>query len=306
MFRRFQQHDLRLVTELNGVWDFAFLGDVDPEAVDVASIEFNDRMAVPGCFDATPGYAGQRGLVAYRTRAILHDDTPHRLILDGVHYWCRVFVGGQALRDHAGGFTRFATDIVGHPAGETEVVVLVDNRFDYERCPLHLDYFDWYHYGGIARGAESHRLGDLWIDALKVVTQDIATREVALTIDYGAVEPPGPTDLTVTCDGQVVLSEKVDLAATRAASTTKGWWTSTAGLSWPTTWSSGTFARFEPETTRMRRQSLGLVRPRTTTSVLCDARSVTRYLAKEMLDDTPRTFHCCTRTTPVDGKGPTF
>jgi len=214
MFRRFQQHDLRLVTELNGVWDFAFLGDVDPEAVDVASIEFNDRMAVPGCFDATPAYAGQRGLVAYRTRAILHDDTPHRLILDGVHHWCRVFVGGQALRDHAGGFTRFSTDVTCLPAGETDIVVLVDNRFDYERCPLHLDYFDWYHYGGIARGAEFHRLGDLWIDALKVVTQDIATREVALTIDYGAVEPPGPTDLTVTCDGQVVLSEKVNLAAT--------------------------------------------------------------------------------------------
>ena len=213
MLRRFREHDLRQVTELDGLWDFAFLGDCDPEAVDVAAIEFADRMAVPGCFDATPAYAGRRGLVAYRTRVLLRDDTPHRLILDGVHHWCRVFVGGKWLRDHAGGFTRFAADVVGHRAGETDVVVLVDNRFDYERCPLHQEYFDWYHYGGIARAAELHRLGKLWMDGLRVVTEDVATRTLRLTIDYGAVEPPGPTDLAVTCDGQVVLQERVDLRA---------------------------------------------------------------------------------------------
>jgi beta-glucuronidase len=38
MRRRFREHDLRQVTELDGLWDFAFLGDCDPEAVDVVSI----------------------------------------------------------------------------------------------------------------------------------------------------------------------------------------------------------------------------------------------------------------------------
>ncbi|HSQ38630.1 MAG TPA: hypothetical protein VLM78_00605, partial [Anaerolineales bacterium] len=79
MTRRFRQHDARLVTPLDGVWDFAFLGDVDPEAVDVGSIVFNDRMAVPGCFDATPAYAGKRGLTAYRTTLSLHDAGRYRL-----------------------------------------------------------------------------------------------------------------------------------------------------------------------------------------------------------------------------------
>jgi beta-glucuronidase len=213
MLRRFREHDLRSVAELNGLWDFAFLGDCDPEAVDIAAIEFADRMAVPGCFDATPAYAGRRGLAAYRTRVLLRDDTPHRLILDGVHHWCRIFVGWKRLRDHVGGFTRFAADIVDHRAGETDVVVLVDNRFDYERCPLHQEYFDWYHYGGIARAVELHRLGKLWIGGLRVVTEDVATRRLGMTIDYGGVEPPGPTDLAVTCDGQLVLHERVDLRA---------------------------------------------------------------------------------------------
>ena len=148
MRRRFRQHDQRLVTDMSGMWDFAFLGEVEPDAVDIATIDYTDRMAVPGCFDATPAYAGRRGLVAYRTTVLLRDDMPHRLIFDGVHHWCRIFAASKPLRDHAGGFTRFAADLTGHQPGEIEIVVLVDNRIDYARSPLHFEYFDWYHYGG--------------------------------------------------------------------------------------------------------------------------------------------------------------
>src|SRR5512145_716702 len=94
MPRRFRQHDFRHVADLSGVWDFTFLGDVDPDDVDIAAIAFDDRMAVPGCFDATPAYAGRRGLAAYRTRVALRDMLPHRLIFDGVQHWCRVFADG--------------------------------------------------------------------------------------------------------------------------------------------------------------------------------------------------------------------
>jgi beta-glucuronidase len=77
------------------------------------------------------------------------------------------------MRDHVGGFTRFSVDFTGHRAEEVEIVVLVDNRFDYDRCPLHLEYFDWYHFGGIARPAELHRLADPWIESLTVTTEDV-------------------------------------------------------------------------------------------------------------------------------------
>jgi beta-glucuronidase len=129
-----------------------------------------------------------------------------------VHHWCRVFVAGEPVGDHTGGFTRFGIDLTGYPAGETDVVVLVDNRFDDERCPLHLEYFDWYHFGGIARGAELHRLGNLWIDRLRATTEDISTPTLQATIDYGAAKPPGRTALIITCDGSAVLSETLELA----------------------------------------------------------------------------------------------
>ncbi len=214
MLRRFRTHDQRLVKELSGIWDFTFMGDVDPGTVEVTALDWNDRMAVPGCFDATPAYAGRRGLVAYRTTVFLRDNTPHRLIFDGVHHWCRVYAGGKQLCDHVGGFTRFAADITGHEPGEVEIVVLADNRIDYARSPLHLEYFDWYHYGGIARSVELHQLGRCWIDRVQVVTEEIAPPRIRTIVDYSAIDIPGPTALSIRWDGREVLREQVDLTDT--------------------------------------------------------------------------------------------
>jgi beta-glucuronidase len=215
MVRRFRVHDLRQTWRLDGLWDFAFLGDVDPETVDVGSIDFaGDRMAVPGCFDATPAYAGQRGLVAYRTRLVLRDATPHRLTFKGVHHWCRVFVDGERLAEHVGGFTRFNVDITGHEAGEVELVVLVDNRFDAERCPLHLPYFDWYHFGGITRPVTLQRLGATWIDRLAVRTVSLEPPTLGVDLTYKAPTPPGKTPLRVMLDGEPVVTEVLDLTET--------------------------------------------------------------------------------------------
>ncbi|GAB3225147.1 glycoside hydrolase family 2 protein [Glycomyces halotolerans] len=212
MTRRFTQHERRPVTDLSGAWDFAFLGDVDPDGVDPGSVRFDDVMTVPGCFDATPAYAGRRGLVAYRTRVRVAQAGRHRLVFDGVHHWCRVFWDGEPIREHSGGFTQFYADIESADAGVAEVVVLVDNRFDDERSPLHLEYFDWYHYGGIARGAELHRLGDQWIEGLQVVTVDVDARRVSLSVDYRAVDPTREARLEVECGGSTVVAETVELA----------------------------------------------------------------------------------------------
>lgn len=200
--RRFREHDVRQTTDLSGMWDFAFLGDVAAETVDVSSIAFNDVMAVPGCFDATPAYAGRRGLVAYRKTVLIADTTPHRLWLDGVHHWCRVLVDGRPVGDHVGGFTKFAVDFVPQRAGEAQIVVLVDNRFDADRCPLHLPYYDWYQYGGIARSAQLHRLGEAWIDRLQIVTKDLPSRTLGVSISYNSLAAPGKTKLLITCAGK--------------------------------------------------------------------------------------------------------
>ncbi len=211
MHRRYREHDDRVVVDLSGVWDFAFLGDADPQAVDPASIAFDDRMAVPGCFDATPSYAGRRGLAAYRRRITLQDAVPHRLMLDGVHHWCRIFVDGQPVRDHAGGFTRFGVDLP-PKSGTSELIIMVDNRFDSGRSPLHLEYFDWHHFGGVARGAELHRLGERWIESVRVTTTSIAPPQIEVVISYRSIKASGATTLSLAVDGEMLLSESLSLS----------------------------------------------------------------------------------------------
>ncbi|MFP4053494.1 MAG: hypothetical protein ACLFV7_06485, partial [Phycisphaerae bacterium] len=79
MQRRYRRHDLRRVTDLGGFWDFTFLGEIEPDEVDPSSIDFDQVMAIPGNFDATPAYPGSRGLSAYRRTVLVSDTTPHRL-----------------------------------------------------------------------------------------------------------------------------------------------------------------------------------------------------------------------------------
>ena len=211
MTHRFQAHDTRLGWDLDGVWDFAYLGDADPDSIDVARLAFPERMAVPGCFDATPAYAGKRGLAAYRARLFFPEAGRYRLIFGGVNHWCSVWVGGEKRAEHGGGSARFSVDITAQQPGEADLVVLVDNRFDPLRSPLHYEFYDWYHYGGIARPVRMERLGDLWIENLRAVTEDYLTRRVTVAIEYTALTYPQQADLVLSFDGQVVLAEKVQI-----------------------------------------------------------------------------------------------
>lgn len=210
--RSFETHTQRQVISLDGVWDFAFLGDVDPNGIDQAQITFADRMSVPGCFDATPKYAGKRGLAAYRTNFTLHDPVPYRIVFNSVHHWCRVYANGKNLCDHVGGFTRFNVDLPVQDSGEIELVVLVDNRFDAERCPLHMAHFDWYQFGGISRPVDLHRLGGLWIESLRAVTERIDPPALRVAVQYQALSA-GKTYLQLSVDGKIEYQDVIAVEA---------------------------------------------------------------------------------------------
>jgi beta-glucuronidase len=209
--RRYRQHDVRRVTNLNGIWDFEFIGDENPDKMEVTALTFPDRMAVPACYDATPAYVGHRGLAAYRTRILLLDHTPHRLVFESIHHWCQVFIEGELKKEHSGGFTRFYVDLVDLDPGEVEIIVLVDNRFDPDRSPLHYEYFDWYHYGGITRGVALHRLGELWIDSIRVITESIAPPEISIEMKYDSAAGHNEICFSVAFDNDILLLESLVL-----------------------------------------------------------------------------------------------
>lgn len=210
MTRLFQEHTQRTVTSLDGLWEFAFLGDVDPDEVDIATLAFDDRMLVPACFDATPPYAGKRGLVAYRTQITLKETPHHRLVFESAHHWARVFVDGSQIGEHIGGFTQFALDLPQMTSGTHELVVLVDNRIDYARTPLHLDYFDWYHYGGLSGSVHLHHLPSAWIERVTVIVDDLASRSLHLKVAY-RVLTARTVPFALTVGGKTILTDEIAL-----------------------------------------------------------------------------------------------
>lgn len=200
---------------LDGVWDFAFLGDVDAETVDPGQIVFRDVMPVPGCFDATPRYAGARGVAAYRTRVPVSGTGRLRWVVGAAHHRAKLFVQGRVACGHGGGFTRFHTDFDWTEPGEVELVALVDNRFDAQRSPLHLEKFDWYQYGGLCQGSELHELSLPFIERLEIATLKLEPCTIEVVVVYAGRPGTQAVPLCVTFDGEVVLDEQVRLDAPR-------------------------------------------------------------------------------------------
>ena len=73
----YPHYPARTLLNLDGIHEFAFLGDGVPslEKIDAAAIRYDDLMPVPGCFDASPRYAGKRGVAAYRITVELADES---------------------------------------------------------------------------------------------------------------------------------------------------------------------------------------------------------------------------------------
>lgn len=209
----YPHHSIRKVIDLSGAWEFAFLGALDPDTLNLGTIAFTERMVVPQAFDATPAYAGKRGVAVYRNSLRIPAGTIARLRFGGVGMWCRVLIDGQAVAEHSGGYTEFWVDVPRSQNEQRELLVVVDNQFSFERSPLQEEYFDWYHYGGITRPVYLHLLPETYLRHATVRVLDWCTGdiEVALDLGGGAVESlalKASIDSTSIFDNQVSITDQ--------------------------------------------------------------------------------------------------
>ncbi len=166
----------RKVIRLDGLWDFAFTpGCADPAAPDLGRVSYTDRQAVPGVFDALPEYAGQRGTAFYRTRV---ETGPGRLLLKsgGLGLWGALFWDGRRVGVADLPYSGMEFEFEAGSGGEHELVVVIDNRFDYQRQPLLSQFYDYYCHGGIFRSLELHELPTLSLGRAGVRTLDLNGR----------------------------------------------------------------------------------------------------------------------------------
>ncbi|MEO6846162.1 MAG: glycoside hydrolase family 2 TIM barrel-domain containing protein [Chthoniobacterales bacterium] len=203
---------------LDGIWDFAWKGETAaPEKLKPASFNFTERMPVPSAFDAYPKYAGKRGTAAYRTFIETTPGLPGRLYLEGTGLWIKVFVDEKAIGEAALPYCPLQFDIPASSAKKRELVVVVDNRFDFKRTPLFEPYFDFYAYGGLYRSViwEERQTGPS-LERTQIFTTDLKRRKIRCRLLFNPAPKRGsiPIDLT--------LDEKNPLASVVAMVNSKG------------------------------------------------------------------------------------
>ncbi|WP_043587898.1 glycoside hydrolase family 2 protein [Geminisphaera colitermitum] len=201
---------LRTVTSLNGLWDFAFPGRIDLDAFSPASFPSEtEKTPVPSAFDALPAHAGRRGAAVYRRRFTVPAGRRARLEFGAVSMWCRVWIDGVAVAEHACGYAPFTVDVPVRTdsSGERELVVLVDNRYDFARVPMHEEYFDFYQYGGLLRDVTLHLLpvasveGGVFIDHVQtLVGEGYAEGRFQLRVHLSGKSIPASVALVTQID----------------------------------------------------------------------------------------------------------
>ncbi|MGI9644220.1 MAG: sugar-binding domain-containing protein, partial [Ilumatobacteraceae bacterium] len=97
------------------------------------------------------------GTVWYRRKVTIEpeDVVGERVFLHvgAANHTCRVFVDGEELATHVGGFGPFAVELTGRlDPGEHSIVLQVDNRREPDRIPAMRS--DWWNFGGITRSVD--------------------------------------------------------------------------------------------------------------------------------------------------------
>ncbi|HCE42684.1 MAG TPA: beta-galactosidase [Lentisphaeria bacterium] len=190
IMKAFPQYSKRHFEILDGAWDFCFLGEsVDLDSVNLKKAAYNELMPVPGVFDATPKYPGMRGTALYRCKVAAAPNSRMKLRLGGIGLWSRIYWDGNEVGTIDLPYSGVEIDFLSGKGKEHELVILIDNRLDFKRCPLFSQYYDFYGFGGIYRTVELHQLPECNINRARVRPLDIKTGLVSIDIELSGKIP---------------------------------------------------------------------------------------------------------------------
>ena len=159
--------------DLNGAW--AFMPDLverglrnqrprysiprdDRQQLDGPLVEYDwevaPTLAVPGDWNSQDStFLWYEGLAWYRRRLPALPPAPpgerHFLYFEGANYLTHVYLDGEKLAVHEGGFTPFAVEVTGRAREGSSLVVGVSNRRRAGTVPG--SDADWWNYGGLTR-----------------------------------------------------------------------------------------------------------------------------------------------------------
>lgn len=206
---------LAAVIPLNGLWDFRLEREKTLEECDLPKFSANDKMVVPGAWDAMSCYYNRRGTGCYRRTFELDKDCVNAfLVVDGFCLRSKYWIDGNeiGLSKLPWSKVEFATGPL--KAGRHELVAAVDSVVDNKKVKLFWDFYDFYAPGGFHHGVwlETQQSP---VEVRKVVvrTRDYKTGLVEIEALYAA---DGPADFTADVAFDGGEAKPVDFRGRRA------------------------------------------------------------------------------------------
>ncbi len=188
---------------LDGLWDFRLEKGKSLEEVSLPAFEANDKMTVPGCWNAMSRYFNQHGTGCYRRQFALAADAANAfLVVDGAGLRSRFWIDGREIGMSKLPWSRFEFATGPLAKGTHELVAAVDSVVDNAKVKLFWDFYDFYPFGGFHHG--------VWLDVqakpvelrrVVVRTRDIKTGRVELEAQFAGEGAPADFEAEVAFDG---------------------------------------------------------------------------------------------------------
>lgn len=129
------------------------------------------------------------GTVWFKRSFTWHPTEGHRAVLyfGAVNYEAIVFVNGEEVGRHVGGFTPFNLDVTQQlHEGENFVIVKVDNKRHADNVPTQI--FDWWNYGGITRDVLLVDVAPVYVENYSLQLVSLEGRRVAFSVRLNQAE----------------------------------------------------------------------------------------------------------------------
>ena len=196
MHRTFETSTRRRGRTLDGQWQFVTAPDGEGYEENYAEqfpVEAAEPVAVPSAWNSRDAYEDYVGPAWYRRTFDLDDPTSVLLTFHGVGHDATVFLDGEEVASHEGGFTPFSALGRELSTGRHELVVRADNRLRETTVPA--ADADFFPYGGIYREVVIEEVPEVYVRDLSLAYDldgDDATVEAEVTVHNVGAETAEP------------------------------------------------------------------------------------------------------------------
>lgn len=210
---------------LNGIWNFSAQQHLTDALVIKNPSQISwDTLAVPANWDTRKRYSTYRGKAYYHRKITIPKYVKGKQLVlqfNAVYQTAQVWLNGEKLGQHIGGYTPFEfniTDLV-HYNGENDLVVSADNT--YQRGA-------WWPWGGISRDVniaifDEVRLKQQHITAVPDFTKETVNFAINYTLDNYASRGKNIVleSVITNADGDIVWQKNTEVTVVKNASIEK-------------------------------------------------------------------------------------